>query len=109
MEPSILTATARTLRSCGNSIQTAHIWSQGFWNDDRAVRLLIVLDDREPGAADSQSAAIQRVHELVLAFGVGRFEADVGSAGLEGFEVGAGRNLAIETLARQPDFEIKGL
>ena len=44
----------------------------------------------------------------VLALG-GRPEADVGAAGLEGLEVGARGDFAIELLARQPDFEVEGL
>jgi hypothetical protein len=36
-------------------------------------------------------------------------EAGLHAAGLEGAEVGAGRNLAVGVLGRQPDFEIVGL
>ncbi len=44
-----------------------------------------------------------------LALGAGRPVADVGAPRLEGIEVGAGGNFAVETLARQPDLEIVGL
>ena len=48
------------------------------------------------------------MHEFVFALG-GGLEADVGAAGLEGFEVGAGGDFAIELLAGEPDFEVEGL
>ena len=39
----------------------------------------------------------------------GGAEADVGAAGLEGFEVGAGGDFAVELLAGEPDLEVVGL
>jgi hypothetical protein len=47
------------------------------------------------------------VAELRLVFVVA--EAGLHAAGLEGAEVGAGRNLAVGVLGRQPDFEVVGL
>ena len=35
--------------------------------DDRAVLLLVVLEDRDQRAADGEAGAVQRVHELGLA------------------------------------------
>ena len=40
--------------------------------DDRAVLLLVVLEDRDQRAADGEAGAVQRVHELRLAGAVGR-------------------------------------
>ena len=74
-----------------------------------AVGLLVVFEDGEPGAADGQSAAVDGVDEFVFTFAAGGLEADVGATRLEAFEVGAGRDFAIELLARKPDFEIEGL
>ena len=50
--------------------------------------------------------------ELGLGLGArrgSRAVADVGAARLEGVEVGAGRDFAVEILAGQPDFEVVGL
>ena len=43
---------------------------------------------------------------LALAPAAARAVADVGAARLEGVEVGAGRDFAVEILAGQPDFEV---
>ena len=75
---------------------------------DGAVGLLVVLENREPGAANGEAAAVECVHEFGLLF-AGGLEADVGAASLEGFEVGAGGDFAIELLAGEPDFEVEGL
>ena len=44
-----------------------------------------------------------------LAFAPAGPVADVGAARLEGLEVGAGGDLAVELLAGKPDFEVEGL
>ena len=92
------------------SIESAHIGPQGLGNEDRAVGLLVVFEDREPGAAHGQAAAVERVHKLGLGLRPpARPVADVGAPRLKGVEVGAGRDFAVEILSRQPDFEVVGL
>ncbi len=85
-----------------------HVWDEGLGNYDAAVGLLVIFEDGEPGAADGQAAAVERVDELGLARPSWAV-ADVGAAGLEGLEVGAGRDFAVEVLAGEPDFEVVGL
>jgi hypothetical protein len=95
-----------------NSIHSTHVGTEGFRNEHGAVSLLVVFEDRQPGAADGQAAAVERVHKLGLGLGAlhgRRPVADVGAARLKGVEVGAGRNFAIKILAGQPDLEIVGL
>ena len=40
---------------------------QSLRNDDRAIGLLVIFDDREPGPSDGQAAAIESVEEFRLA------------------------------------------
>ena len=83
-----------------------HIGTQYFGYNHAAILLLKVFDNRHPGAAHRQSAAIERVHVLgFLAVAV----TDAGAAGLEGFIVGAGGDFLIGILSRQPDLNIVGL
>src|ERR1035438_6347023 len=83
----------------------AYIRTQNFRNQNAAIRLLIVLDNRNPGASDGKSAAVQGVHQLALA-GAFRAIADVGATRLESLEVGARRNFAEQSLPRQPHFDV---
>ena len=85
-----------------------HVGDQRVRDADGAVGLLVVFKDGEVGAADGEAAAVEGVEELGF-LGSGSSEADVGAAGLEGFEVRAGGDLAVEALAREPDFEVVGL
>ncbi len=85
-----------------------HVWDEGLGYFDAAVGLLVVFEDCEIGSAYGEAAAVEGVEELGLA-GSGWAVADVGSAGLEGLEVGAGADLAVEVLAGEPDFEVVGL
>ena len=57
--------------------------------------------------ADGEAAAVEGVEELGF-LRAGGAVADVGAAGLEGFEVGAGADLAVELLAGKPDLEVVG-
>src|SRR5215472_2669626 len=85
-----------------------HVRTQGVRNDNAAIGLLVVFQDRQPGAPDGQAATVERVHQLALlrAF---RPPADVGATRLVGLKVRAGRYLAIELLAGQPYFKIVSL
>src|SRR5471030_1387065 len=84
----------------------AHVGPQHFGDDDAAVLLLVVFDNRHPGAAHRQAAAVQSVDVLRLLSGL---ITDAGAAGLEGFEVGAGGDLLVAVLAGKPDLDVVGL
>src|SRR4051794_37669973 len=56
-------------RACvGRDAIALQVWLQDFGNENAAVGLLIILDDRYPGPANSQSATVDRVDELSLGF-----------------------------------------
>src|SRR5262245_6285234 len=78
-------------------LEPVHVWPQRLGDHDAAVRLLVVLHDRDHGAADGKPAAVERVHEARLGLGLGPV-ADARAARLEVGAVGAGRDLAIGVL-----------
>src|SRR3984957_15283362 len=82
----------------------AQVRAQHLRDHHTAVLLLIVFNDRDPGAAHRQAAAVQRMGELRLALRT--FESYGSAAGLEGFEIRAGGDFLVAVLARQPDFDI---
>src|SRR5271165_2305165 len=92
--------------SRGNAIGT-DVKTQRFGNDHAAIRLLIILDDRNPGASDGEAAAIQGMHEFALSRAF-RAITNVGTPSLKRLEVRARRYLTVESLARQPDFDVVG-
>src|SRR5512133_1987268 len=49
-----------------DSFQTSHIRTQGFGDDNAAVRLLIIFHDCHNGAAYSQPRTVQRVYKFYL-------------------------------------------
>src|SRR5215467_7240307 len=49
-----------------DTLGPTHIRPQSFRNNHAAVGLLVVFQDRQPGTADGQAAAVERVHELRL-------------------------------------------
>ena len=81
----------------------AQIRPQRLGDHHAAILLLVVLDDRHPGAADRQAAAVQGVDELRLLAGL---EADARPPRLESLEVGAGGDFLEPILPGQPDFEV---
>src|SRR5580700_3047301 len=85
----------------------AQIRPQRLRHYHAAIPLLVVFDDRHPGAAHSQAAAVQRMGELGLALRT--FESYGSAAGLEGLEIRAGGDFLVAVLARQPDFDIVSL
>ncbi len=98
---------ART-RISGRCGQAAHVGAQRVGDDDGAVGLLVVLEDRDERAADGESRAVQRVHELRLTrFGIA--PARLHAPRLKRFAVAARRDLAVLALPRQPDLEVVGL
>src|SRR5882757_6112701 len=86
----------------------AHIRPQYFWNQDRAIGLLVVFDHRDPGTANRKAGSVQRMHEFALSAGF-RLKSNAGSASLKRFAIGTGRNLAKLLARRQPHLEVVGL
>src|SRR5207302_9200204 len=102
------------LRSIGLSamgldyLLPAHIGLQRLGDRDGAVVALKVLEDRDHRAADRQAGAVQRMHRprpLALCGPVARLHA----LRLERAAIRAAGDLAIGTLARQPNFQVVGL
>src|SRR5258708_34013708 len=69
------------LPDCRNSVNS-HVGAQDFRDQNRAICLLIILHDGDPGAADGEAGAVQSVNEVTLAALFG-FEANAGPAALE--------------------------
>src|ERR1700683_2916911 len=94
-----------------NFIESTHVRAKGLRNFDGAVGLLVVLKNREPGAAYGQAATVDGVHKLRLGLGAAlsgtRPVTDIRPPCLKGVEVGAGGDFAVKILAGQPDFEIE--
>src|SRR5271165_6743018 len=95
------------LKLPGSDAVRANVRTQNFGDQHAAIRLLIVLDNGDPGATDGEAAAIQGVHQFALARAF-RTITNVGTTGLEGFKVRARGNLAEQSLARQPHFDVVG-
>src|SRR2546426_507551 len=83
----------------------AGVGDERLGNPDGAVLLLEILEDRDEGSAHRQAGAVEGVDELRLRLGSGTVP-DVGAAGLEILEVGAGGDLPEGLLAREPDLQI---
>src|SRR5882672_4032113 len=93
---------ARLLADDGAAVHVGH---EDVGNSDGAVGLLVVFQNCEIGAANREAAAVESVKKLGL-LGACRTVTDVGAARLEGFEVRAGGDLAVEILSGQPDLEV---
>ena len=70
--------------------------------------MLVILKNCNHCSAYGQARTVKRVHEAAL-LGGRRLEADRGPAGLEILEIGAGRDLPVLVLSRQPDLDVVGL
>src|SRR5258706_3952109 len=70
-----------------NSVNS-HVRPQNSRDYDGAIRLLIILHDRNPGASNSQPRAVQRMHELALSAPLG-LEPDTRAPCLKRFAVRA--------------------
>ena len=85
-----------------------HVGAEDLGHDHRAIDLLVVLEHRHHGAAGGQSGAVEGVE--ITRFTALRWPvSEVGAAGLEVGEVGAGGDLSVAVEGRQPDLEIVGL
>src|SRR6266446_2933455 len=79
----------------------AHVRPQDFRDNHTAIRLLIVLDDRDPCTAHCQAAAVQCMDELWFVLSIWPV-ANVGPPCLIRFKVRARGNLAEQLLSGQP-------
>ena len=73
----------------------AHIGNEHIRNLDRAVGLLIILNDRSHGATNRKTGTVQRMHETVAFEVLGVLVLDVRATRLEVFAVLAGRDLLV--------------
>src|SRR6185437_59399 len=90
------------------NLHASHIWPQRRWDRDRAVFLLMVLENGDQSTPDREAGAVESVDEAV-AFSLFRLEARVHAASLELAALRTARNLAIGVLAWQPDLDVVGL
>src|SRR5215469_185607 len=86
---------------------SVHERTQHLRNGDGTVRLLIVLQNRDPRTAGRKARAVQRVYELALS-GLA-LKADACAARLKRFTIGAAGNLHELICRGQPDFDVIGL
>src|SRR6267378_4119360 len=86
----------------------AHVGSQDFRHDNRAIGLLVVFDHGDPSAANGETRTVQGMDKFALAAGL-RLEADTGAAGLKRFAVRAGRDFPKLIARWQPDLNVVGL
>src|SRR6266852_58380 len=92
------------LPRCRNAVNS-HVWAQDFRDQDQAIRLLIILHNGDPRAADGEPGTVQGVNEVTLPAALG-FEANAGAAGLKRFTVRTGRDLAEFVACGQPNFDV---
>src|SRR5882762_983384 len=106
--PRPLRAKTRALELLRRNPLRADVSLQNFRDNHAAIRLLIVLDDRDPCTTHCQAAAVQGMDELRFVLSIWPV-ANVGPPCLIGFKVRARRNLAEQDLSGQPYFNVIGL
>src|SRR4051812_867428 len=90
-------------RACvGRNAIGLQIRLQSFRNENASVGLLVILDDRYPGSADSQAATVDRVEEVCLRLAA--LISDLCSPCLKCAEIRAGRDFLVGILPWKPDF-----
>ena len=87
--------------------RAAHVRAQHLGNDDAAVGLQVVLEERDEHTRRGDAGVVERVGEIILA--VLALDADVQAAGLRIAEVRAGADLKVLLLARAPGLDVTGL
>src|SRR5579883_1079432 len=101
-------------RSIGRSniaadhLHPSHIGPQRLGHGNGAVLPLIIFEDGDQRAPDSEPRSVERVHEA-RPLPVLRPEARLHAPRLEVAAIGAARDLAVGSLARQPDLDVVGL
>ena len=86
---------------------TAHVGTQHLGDDDAAVGLEVVLEERDEHTRGGNTGVVERVGEVILA--VLALDADVQAACLRVAEIRAGADLKILLLARAPRLDVAGL
>src|SRR5215472_8127538 len=82
----------------------ANVRLQRLGNQHGTVRLLVVLQNRQPRPTDGEPTPVERMHELGFTFaGLG---ANLSTTRLEGFEIRAGRNLLVGIQTGKPNLDI---
>lgn len=84
--PLWLTAEGWLLFLRRDSLQAVEVRPQGLRDDDRAIGLLVVFENRQPSPANGQAAAIEGVQIFRLP-ALASPEPQVGAASLKGFKV----------------------
>jgi hypothetical protein len=102
----LTTATCCLLQAWTDDVSAAHKGPQYSRHLDRAVGLLVVLENGQKRPAKRQTRAIQGVDELRPGFRR-RSIANSRAPRLEIAAVATRRDLAIRVLAREPDLEIE--
>src|SRR5947199_6985412 len=95
---------ARVSRRAADDVLPAHERPEDFRHDDGAVRLLIVLEDRDEAAGRRHRGRVQRVREELVAADFPR--ARVQPPGLVVRAIAAADHLAIRILPRKPAFDV---
>src|SRR3954468_1139485 len=91
--------------SCvGRDAIALQVWLQDFGNENAAVSLLIILDDRYPGPANGQSATVDRVKEVSLRLAT--LISNLRTPRLKCVKVRAGRDFLVGVLSWKPDFNV---
>src|SRR5262245_46234241 len=84
-------------RSRLDAVPTVHVRAERLRQQDAAVRLLPVLEDRDQRPPDREPRAVERVHVRGLR-ALARAELDPRAASLIRLEVGARGDLAVDAL-----------
>ena len=97
-------------RSCERFylLKSSHIGLQDGWDSDRTVRLLIIFENGDQRAPDSQPGAVQCMNKLRLRifFAGLRAPTNARAARLKCLKIAAGRDLAKGLLRREPDLNV---
>src|SRR3954466_14758901 len=108
MPSSLATRMRGRSRIGGEPLEAARVGPQRLGHGDAAVPLLVVLQYRDQRPPDRQPRPVQRVHEARSLRVLGTV-AGAHAPPLVVAAVGAGRDLAVGVLPRQPDLEVVGL
>lgn len=102
-------AYAAKLRDRLDLLEAAHVGTQNLGDRDGAVSVLVVLQNGCHGTAGRQTGTVEGVQIARTLEVLGVAILDVGATGLEVTTVGAGADLLVGVVARQPDLDVVGL
>ena len=94
-----------------NLLKPAHIVTQYRRDCDAPIRLLVVFEDGQEGAADGQPGPVESVDKLCFRALLSNWAliSNIGPPSLKSFKVAARGDLPIVALGRKPDFDVIGL